>query len=87
MDKLFHDAPCNYCQGRASFRSAENHKTTLAGKNSAPFLREGLLTWPGLAAGAAGFLPHTVCHTWRIWMVQPDPESISLITKLPEWAL
>lgn len=77
----------NYSQARSNLRSAKNHRTTLVSKNTAPFLREGVLTWPGLTAGAAGFLPGTVCHTWRIWMVQPDPEGISLVTKLPELAL
>lgn len=41
MDKLFHDAPCNYSQGRSNLRSAENHRTTLVNKNTAPFPREG----------------------------------------------
>lgn len=87
MGKLFRDAPCNYSQGRSNLRSAENHGTTLVSKNTALFPREGVLTWHGLTAGAAGFLPGTTCHTWRIWMVQPDLESISLVTKLPELAL
>lgn len=87
MDKLFHDAPCNYSQGRSNPRSAENHRTTLVSKNAAPFLRGVVLTWPGLIAAAVGFLPGTVCHTWRIWKVQSDPESSSLVTKLPDLAL
>lgn len=88
MDNLFHDAPCNYSQGRSNLRSAENHRRTLVSKNAAPFPRKGVLTWPGLtAAAAAGFLPGSVCHTWRIWRVQPDPENISLVTTSPELAL
>lgn len=54
MDKLFHDAPCNYSQGRSNLRSAENHRTTVVSKNTAPFLREEVLTWPGLTAAALG---------------------------------